>query len=234
LAGYQLKLGLSNPETSRPIELHRRTFLCQLRVRRPNAEHVIFDCVCAIASAACPLDKRATERFDKITSIFISTLIDITMMGRKTTATGRGDFESADRSSSRLVTCTWTKPRGHEDLECKMRLEMDLQDKLLALHHASTCPHYGPLSSCPDLGHCCALKLVYRHVISCRTGDCDFPGCRQTRQAWLHYRNCSRAGCQICGVVPNAPPYSPILHKKDARYLRPPLSPRSRNKSPER
>ena len=149
-----------------------------------------------------------------------------TMMSRGTTATGRGDFEPTDGSSSRLVE--WTKQR-HEDLECKTRLEIDMQDKLLALHHASTCPHYGPLSSCPDLVHCSALKLVYRHVISCRTGDCDFPGCRQTRRAWLHYRSCTRAGCQICGVVPNAPPYSPILHKKDGRYLRPPLAPRVRN-----
>jgi TAZ zinc finger len=177
---------------------------------------------------------RTRERQNALTRASpFSSSYDLTMMSRSSTTTGRGDFDGADGSSSQLVN--WTEAPRHEDLvECKVKLEMDLQDKLLALHHASTCPHYGPYSPCPDVGHCCVLKMVYRHVISCRTGDCDFPGCRQTRRAWLHYRSCTRAGCQICGVVPNAPPYSPILHKKDARYLRPPLSPRSRNKSLDR
>ena len=107
--------------------------------------------------------------------------------------------------------------------------------KLSCFYHAASCKAtFGDDASCSVL-HCSAKKRLLRHVATCKAanpnvvGSCNVPGCRQMKSAWIHYRKCTDDGCDICAVVPVEARCSfPVLQKKDIRYQRPPLSPRSR------
>ena len=137
------------------------------------------------------------------------------------TTIGRASSSSFDEGSLNNCVKGWERDQHRRKLRC--------------FYHATSCKAtLGDDTTCSEL-HCSAKKRLLRHVVTCKVvdpnvvGSCYVPGCRQMKSAWIHYRKCNDNSCDICAVVPVEARCSyPVLQKKDIRYQRPPLSPRSR------
>jgi hypothetical protein len=94
------------------------------------------------------------------------------------------------------------------------------RSNLKTLYHAATCQCQG--ENCPDVGHCLAVKRLYRHVLHChiKGSTCVVPGCRKMRRVWGHYRRCTTNECVLCSAVPTLPAST----LKESRNQRPALS----------
>jgi len=84
---------------------------------------------------------------------------------------------------------------SHLDANTKHRL----RQRLMFLHHASTCPS----ETCYLGFKCLNWKRLASHVACCRNGDsCNYKYCVSSRAALSHYMTCSNKDrCSLCGPV---------------------------------
>jgi E1A/CREB-binding protein len=74
------------------------------------------------------------------------------------------------------------------------------QQRLLLLRHASKCPH----DNCLVTQHCANMKLLWKHIMSCKEHECKVPHCVSSRYVLSHYSKCKEPNCPVCGPVREA------------------------------
>jgi len=73
------------------------------------------------------------------------------------------------------------------------------QQRLLLLRHASKCNYED--GQCPVTPHCAEMKVLWKHIASCKDQYCKVKHCMSSRYVLSHYRRCKDSGCDICGPV---------------------------------
>eukprot|EP01038_Epipyxis_sp_PR26KG_P004228 gene4228-6004_t len=76
------------------------------------------------------------------------------------------------------------------------------QQRLLLLRHASKCPHGN--GQCPVTPHCWSMKMLWKHIMSCKDQDCKVAHCVSSRYVLSHYSKCKEQSCPVCGPVREA------------------------------
>eukprot|EP01034_Spumella_vulgaris_P021671 gene21671-27712_t len=90
---------------------------------------------------------------------------------------------------------------GHSDEHRKQVLKQQ-QQRLLLLRHASKCPHDN--GRCPVTPHCWSMKVLWKHIMSCKDQECKVPHCVSSRYVLSHYSKCKEQSCPVCGPVREA------------------------------
>jgi hypothetical protein len=98
-----------------------------------------------------------------------------------------------------------TSDGTRREREMSGKTSQRLRQRVLFLHHASTCSVDNLCSSqtCHLGPKCAAAKRLAAHVAACRNGPtCRYPHCVSSRYALSHYMNCTeKSRCHICGPV---------------------------------
>lgn len=90
-------------------------------------------------------------------------------------------------------------PAAHTD-EHRRQVLKQQQQRLLLLRHASKCPH----ERCQVTPHCGNMKLLWKHIMSCKDQECKTPHCVSSRYVLSHYSKCRDRNCPVCGPVREA------------------------------
>ena len=75
------------------------------------------------------------------------------------------------------------------------------RQRLLLLRHASKCT--APPGQCKQTPHCAEMKVLWKHIASCKESQCTVPHCMSSRYVLSHYRRC-KGPCNICDPVRDA------------------------------
>ncbi len=94
-------------------------------------------------------------------------------------------FQNKDRCRS--VTFSPSIYRHENSIKAK-------QQRLLLLHHASNCSD----PSCSLTQHCTKMKLLWKHMVTCRSKSCTLQYCRTSRSILTHHVSCKNQRCKVC------------------------------------
>jgi hypothetical protein len=75
------------------------------------------------------------------------------------------------------------------------------RQRLLLLRHASKCN--APPGQCEQTPHCADMKVLWKHIASCKESQCTVRHCMSSRYVLSHYRRC-KGPCNICDPVRDA------------------------------
>jgi len=75
------------------------------------------------------------------------------------------------------------------------------RQRLLLLRHASKCS--APPGQCKQTPHCAEMKVLWKHIASCKESQCTVRHCMSSRYVLSHYRRC-KGPCTICDPVRDA------------------------------
>ena len=75
------------------------------------------------------------------------------------------------------------------------------RQRLLLLRHASKCN--APPGQCKQTPHCAEMKVLWKHIASCKESQCTVRHCMSSRYVLSHYRRC-KGPCTICDPVRDA------------------------------
>ena len=87
--------------------------------------------------------------------------------------------------------------QGQQDEHRKQVLKQQ-QQRLLLLRHASKCPHE---SKCPVTLHCASMKVLWKHIMTCKEQQCKVAHCVSSRYVLSHYSKCKDEVCPVCAPV---------------------------------
>lgn len=76
----------------------------------------------------------------------------------------------------------------------------DARDRLLMLHHASTCRAL-TAKACPGGAVCQEMKQLWDHVRVCANPACPAPRCSTSKFVLAHYASCRCADCVVCWTL---------------------------------
>ena len=76
------------------------------------------------------------------------------------------------------------------------------QQRLLLLRHASKCPY--DQGRCPITLHCASMKILWKHIMSCKDQHCSTSHCVSSRYVLSHYSKCREEKCPVCAPVKDA------------------------------
>lgn len=102
----------------------------------------------------------------------------------------------ATGGSSNIIT---PAPTNTQEEHRKQVLKQQ-QQRLLLLRHASKCPH----DNCPVTPYCASMKLLWKHIMSCKDQECKVPHCVSSRYVLSHYSKCRETQCPVCAPVRDA------------------------------
>ncbi len=91
---------------------------------------------------------------------------------------------------------------GESDVKAKHK-----RQRLLLLRHASKCT--APPGQCKQTPHCAEMKVLWKHIASCKESQCTVRHCMSSRYVLSHYRRC-KGPCNICDPVRNFKGEMPI------------------------
>ena len=86
------------------------------------------------------------------------------------------------------------------DADYRKQVLRQQQQRLLLLRHASKCPH----EKCPVTTHCESMKILWRHIMTCKEVECKVAHCVSSRYVLSHYSKCRESTCPVCGPVREA------------------------------
>merc|ERR1712146_347606 len=89
---------------------------------------------------------------------------------------------------------------GVNDAAHRKQVLKQQQQRLLLLRHASKCPK----EKCDVTQHCASMKLLWKHIMSCKEQQCKTPHCVSSRYVLSHYSKCKETKCPVCGPVRDA------------------------------
>lgn len=75
------------------------------------------------------------------------------------------------------------------------------QQRLLLLRHASKCTND---SDCRVTPHCASMKVLWKHIMSCKNQECKTAHCVSSRYVLSHYSKCKDHHCPVCAPVREA------------------------------
>ena len=106
---------------------------------------------------------------------------------------------STSSSDTIIGRVTPTDNLSNEPSVERLEIWRKQQQRLIILRHASKCPH--PAGECTVTPHCESMKILWNHIIGCKSQNCSTPHCASSRYLLSHYKNCKGETCPVCGPV---------------------------------
>ncbi|KAL7543880.1 hypothetical protein ACHAXR_013283 [Thalassiosira sp. AJA248-18] len=73
------------------------------------------------------------------------------------------------------------------------------QQRLLLLCHATKCTV--ETGQCTVTPHCAEMKMLWKHIASCKDSSCKVRHCLSSRYMVRHYQRCAKSTCNVCDPV---------------------------------
>ena len=108
-----------------------------------------------------------------------------------------GYHNSSNSDYNRSMNAGNNNYSGEHDAKAKHK-----RQRLLLLRHASKCT--APPGKCTQTPHCAEMKILWKHIASCKESQCTVRHCMSSRYVLSHYRRC-KGPCNICDPVRSAP-----------------------------
>lgn len=90
---------------------------------------------------------------------------------------------------------------GTNSEEHRRQVLKQQQQRLLLLRHASKCTSD---SDCRVTPHCASMKVLWKHIMSCKNQECKTAHCVSSRYVLSHYSKCKDHNCPVCAPVREA------------------------------
>ena len=136
----------------------------------------------AVANTSATESSVAVGTSASTTSAVLSSSSSASVSGNKIGVTGAGGEKDA---------------RAEEHRKQVLKQQ---QQRLLLLRHASKCAK----EVCDVTPHCANMKLLWKHIMSCKEKNCKMPHCVSSRYVLSHYSKCRDTACPVCGPVRDA------------------------------